>query len=99
MEDLFVCVSGPWSSASTCVTAWSSTSSSPPPTRRGEQRTLWGGGGQVRGVRGRDGSLTRVLRPVRLNLRELGPLAAHMRWFVWLMAAAGTVYVFNYHEK
>ncbi len=21
----------------------------------------------------------------RLNLRELGPLAAHMRWFVWLM--------------
>uniref|UniRef100_A0A3Q0RVF5 Monocyte to macrophage differentiation-associated n=1 Tax=Amphilophus citrinellus TaxID=61819 RepID=A0A3Q0RVF5_AMPCI len=27
-----------------------------------------------------------------LNLRELGPLAAHMRWFVWLMAAAGTVY-------
>lgn len=35
----------------------------------------------------------------RLNLRELGPLAAHMRWFVWLMAAAGTIYVFNYHEK
>ncbi|XP_036944815.1 monocyte to macrophage differentiation factor isoform X1 [Acanthopagrus latus] len=34
-----------------------------------------------------------------LNLRELGPLAAHMRWFVWLMAAAGTIYVFNYHEK
>uniref|UniRef100_A0A3Q2DXY0 Monocyte to macrophage differentiation-associated n=1 Tax=Cyprinodon variegatus TaxID=28743 RepID=A0A3Q2DXY0_CYPVA len=27
-----------------------------------------------------------------LNLRELGPLAAHMRWFVWLMAAAGTIY-------
>uniref|UniRef100_A0AAZ1Y4N3 Monocyte to macrophage differentiation-associated n=1 Tax=Oreochromis aureus TaxID=47969 RepID=A0AAZ1Y4N3_OREAU len=36
---------------------------------------------------------------VLLNLRELGPLAAHMRWFVWLMAAAGTIYVFNYHEK
>ncbi|KAK7938781.1 hypothetical protein WMY93_002107 [Mugilogobius chulae] len=34
-----------------------------------------------------------------LNLRELGPLAAHMRWFIWLMAAAGTIYVFNYHEK
>ncbi|TRY95740.1 hypothetical protein DNTS_022137 [Danionella cerebrum] len=34
-----------------------------------------------------------------LNLRELGPLAAHMRWFVWLMAAAGTFYVFKYHEK
>ncbi|XP_052375036.1 monocyte to macrophage differentiation factor-like isoform X3 [Oncorhynchus keta] len=36
---------------------------------------------------------------MRLNLRELGPLAVHMRWFVWLMAAAGTIYVFNYHEK
>ncbi|XP_068605678.1 monocyte to macrophage differentiation factor [Brachionichthys hirsutus] len=34
-----------------------------------------------------------------LNLRELGPLAAHMRWFVWLMAVAGTFYVFHYHEK
>ncbi|XP_048847880.1 monocyte to macrophage differentiation factor isoform X3 [Brienomyrus brachyistius] len=34
-----------------------------------------------------------------LNLRELGPLASHMRWFVWLMAVGGTVYVFNYHEK
>ncbi|XP_034046139.1 monocyte to macrophage differentiation factor [Thalassophryne amazonica] len=34
-----------------------------------------------------------------LNLRELGPLAAHMRWFVWLMAVAGTIYVCNYHEK
>ncbi|XP_062342635.1 monocyte to macrophage differentiation factor isoform X4 [Osmerus eperlanus] len=34
-----------------------------------------------------------------LNLRELGPVAAHMRWFVWLMAVAGTVYVFYYHEK
>ncbi|XP_018589901.1 monocyte to macrophage differentiation factor isoform X5 [Scleropages formosus] len=34
-----------------------------------------------------------------LNLRELGPLASHMRWFVWLMAAGGTIYVFNYHEK
>uniref|UniRef100_A0A8C3CID4 Monocyte to macrophage differentiation associated n=1 Tax=Cairina moschata TaxID=8855 RepID=A0A8C3CID4_CAIMO len=34
-----------------------------------------------------------------LNLRELGPLASHMRWFIWLMAAGGTVYVFLYHEK
>ncbi|XP_005394140.1 PREDICTED: monocyte to macrophage differentiation factor [Chinchilla lanigera] len=34
-----------------------------------------------------------------LNLRELGPLAAHMRWFIWLMAAGGTIYVFLYHEK
>ncbi|XP_061556409.1 monocyte to macrophage differentiation factor isoform X4 [Phycodurus eques] len=34
-----------------------------------------------------------------LNLRELGPVACHMRWFVWLMAASGTFYVFNYHEK
>ncbi|KAG9343700.1 hypothetical protein JZ751_013078 [Albula glossodonta] len=36
---------------------------------------------------------------MRLNLRELGPLASHMRWFVWLMAAGGTIYVFNYHEN
>lgn len=36
---------------------------------------------------------------LRLNLRELDPLAAHMRWFVWLMAAAGTIYVFVYHER
>ncbi|XP_072794699.1 monocyte to macrophage differentiation factor-like [Vicugna pacos] len=35
----------------------------------------------------------------RLNLRELGPLASHMRWFIWLMAAGGTIYVFLYHEK
>ncbi|XP_051792263.1 monocyte to macrophage differentiation factor isoform X2 [Erpetoichthys calabaricus] len=34
-----------------------------------------------------------------LNLRELGPLAAHMRWFVWIMAAGGTIYVFKFHEK
>ncbi|KAM8947679.1 monocyte to macrophage differentiation factor [Pelodytes ibericus] len=34
-----------------------------------------------------------------LNLRELGPLASHMRWFIWLMAAGGTIYVFLYHEK
>uniref|UniRef100_A0A803V8M0 Monocyte to macrophage differentiation associated n=1 Tax=Ficedula albicollis TaxID=59894 RepID=A0A803V8M0_FICAL len=34
-----------------------------------------------------------------LNLRELGPLASHMRWFIWLMAAGGTLYVFLYHEK
>ncbi|KAF6095475.1 monocyte to macrophage differentiation associated [Phyllostomus discolor] len=37
--------------------------------------------------------------PARLNLRELGPLASHMRWFIWLMAAGGTIYVFLYHEK
>ncbi|KAG7263337.1 hypothetical protein CRUP_036660 [Coryphaenoides rupestris] len=36
---------------------------------------------------------------MRLNLRELGPLAAHMRWFVWFMAAAGSVYVFKFHER
>nr|XP_051681459.1 monocyte to macrophage differentiation factor isoform X3 [Oryctolagus cuniculus] len=36
---------------------------------------------------------------LRLNLRELGPLASHMRWFIWLMAAGGTIYVFLYHEK
>lgn len=36
---------------------------------------------------------------VRLNLRELGPVACHMRWLVWLMAAGGMFYVFNYHEK
>ncbi|XP_072815145.1 monocyte to macrophage differentiation factor-like isoform X1 [Vicugna pacos] len=34
-----------------------------------------------------------------LNLRELGPLASHMRWFIWLMAAGGTIYVFLYHGK
>eukprot|EP00061_Rhincodon_typus_P013119 g39290.t1 len=34
-----------------------------------------------------------------LNLRELGPLASHMRWFIWIMAAAGTIYVFLYHEQ
>ncbi|XP_044153909.1 monocyte to macrophage differentiation factor isoform X2 [Bufo gargarizans] len=36
---------------------------------------------------------------LRLNLRELGPLASHMRWFIWLMAAGGTIYVFLYHER
>uniref|UniRef100_A0A8C9IWH8 Monocyte to macrophage differentiation associated n=1 Tax=Piliocolobus tephrosceles TaxID=591936 RepID=A0A8C9IWH8_9PRIM len=36
---------------------------------------------------------------IGLNLRELGPLASHMRWFIWLMAAGGTIYVFLYHEK
>ncbi|XP_075072848.1 monocyte to macrophage differentiation factor isoform X4 [Mixophyes fleayi] len=34
-----------------------------------------------------------------LNLRELGPLASHMRWLIWLMAAGGTIYVFLYHEN
>ncbi|MEE6506987.1 hypothetical protein FKM82_007925 [Ascaphus truei] len=36
---------------------------------------------------------------LRLNLRELGPLASHMRWFIWLMAVGGTIYVFLYHER
>ncbi|KAK1343610.1 hypothetical protein QTO34_016390 [Cnephaeus nilssonii] len=34
-----------------------------------------------------------------LNLRELGPWAAHMRWLVWVMASVGTVYVFFFHER
>ncbi|CAM9306514.1 monocyte to macrophage differentiation factor 2-like isoform X1 [Lethenteron reissneri] len=34
-----------------------------------------------------------------LNLRELGPWAAHMRWLVWVMACAGTIYVCLYHER
>lgn len=35
----------------------------------------------------------------RLNLRELGPWAAHMRWLVWIMACVGSAYVFFFHEK
>lgn len=35
----------------------------------------------------------------RLNLRELGPWASHMRWLVWVMASVGTVYVFFFHER
>ena len=35
----------------------------------------------------------------RLNLRELGPWASHMRWLVWIMASTGTVYVFFFHER
>nr|KAF6347024.1 monocyte to macrophage differentiation associated 2 [Pipistrellus kuhlii] len=35
----------------------------------------------------------------RLNLRELGPWAAHMRWPVWVMASVGTVYVFFFRER
>ncbi|XP_067276075.1 monocyte to macrophage differentiation factor 2a isoform X1 [Pseudorasbora parva] len=34
-----------------------------------------------------------------LNLRELGPWAVHMRWLVWMMACAGSAYVFFFHEK
>ncbi|XP_020864083.1 monocyte to macrophage differentiation factor 2 [Phascolarctos cinereus] len=34
-----------------------------------------------------------------LNLRELGPWAAHMRWIVWIMASVGTIYVFFFHER
>lgn len=35
----------------------------------------------------------------RLNLRELGPWACHMRWLVWVMASFGTTYVFFFHER
>lgn len=35
----------------------------------------------------------------RLNLRELGPWASHMRWIIWIMASIGTVYVFFFHER
>ncbi|XP_073890441.1 monocyte to macrophage differentiation factor 2 isoform X13 [Macaca fascicularis] len=36
---------------------------------------------------------------LRLNLRELGPWASHMRWLVWIMASVGTIYVFFFHER
>lgn len=36
---------------------------------------------------------------IRLNLRELGPWACHMRWLVWVMASFGTTYVFFFHER
>nr|XP_046227576.1 monocyte to macrophage differentiation factor 2-like isoform X2 [Scatophagus argus] len=36
---------------------------------------------------------------LRLNLRELGPWASHMRWMVWVMASFGTTYVFFFHER
>ncbi|XP_042576066.1 monocyte to macrophage differentiation factor 2a isoform X2 [Cyprinus carpio] len=36
---------------------------------------------------------------LRLNLRELGPWAVHMRWLVWIMACIGSAYVFFFHEK
>ncbi|XP_060799044.1 monocyte to macrophage differentiation factor 2a isoform X3 [Neoarius graeffei] len=36
---------------------------------------------------------------LQLNLRELGPWAAHMRWLVWIMACVGSAYVFFFHEK
>ncbi|XP_048408688.1 monocyte to macrophage differentiation factor 2a isoform X2 [Stegostoma tigrinum] len=35
----------------------------------------------------------------RLNLRELGPWASHMRWIIWIMACVGTIYVFLFHER
>lgn len=35
----------------------------------------------------------------RLNLRELGPWASHMRWIIWIMASIGTIYVFFFHER
>ncbi|XP_031796783.1 monocyte to macrophage differentiation factor 2 isoform X3 [Sarcophilus harrisii] len=38
-------------------------------------------------------------RHLRLNLRELGPWASHMRWIVWIMASVGTIYVFFFHER
>uniref|UniRef100_A0A4X2JU11 Transmembrane protein n=1 Tax=Vombatus ursinus TaxID=29139 RepID=A0A4X2JU11_VOMUR len=34
-----------------------------------------------------------------LNLHKLGPLASHMHWFIWFMAAEGTIYVFLHYEK
>uniref|UniRef100_A0A8D0GBR2 Monocyte to macrophage differentiation associated 2 n=1 Tax=Sphenodon punctatus TaxID=8508 RepID=A0A8D0GBR2_SPHPU len=37
--------------------------------------------------------------PPRLNLRELGPWASHMRWVIWIMASVGTIYVFFFHER
>ncbi|XP_064178624.1 monocyte to macrophage differentiation factor 2-like isoform X4 [Anguilla rostrata] len=36
---------------------------------------------------------------LRLNLRELGPWASHMRWLIWIMASVGTAYVFFFHER
>ncbi|XP_069501619.1 monocyte to macrophage differentiation factor 2 isoform X2 [Ambystoma mexicanum] len=36
---------------------------------------------------------------LRLNLRELGPWASHMRWIVWFMASVGATYVFFFHER
>ncbi|XP_018588293.1 monocyte to macrophage differentiation factor 2-like isoform X2 [Scleropages formosus] len=36
---------------------------------------------------------------LRLNLRELGPWASHMRWVIWIMACVGTAYVFFFHER
>ncbi|KAG8145722.1 hypothetical protein E2320_012213 [Naja naja] len=38
-------------------------------------------------------------RHLRLNLRELGPWASHMRWIIWIMASGGTLYVFFFHER
>nr|XP_006112971.1 monocyte to macrophage differentiation factor 2 isoform X2 [Pelodiscus sinensis] len=38
-------------------------------------------------------------RHLRLNLRELGPWASHMRWIIWIMASIGTIYVFFFHER
>uniref|UniRef100_A0A3B4ADN3 Uncharacterized protein n=1 Tax=Periophthalmus magnuspinnatus TaxID=409849 RepID=A0A3B4ADN3_9GOBI len=34
-----------------------------------------------------------------LMLRELGPWACHMRWMIWVMAFAGSIYVFFFHER
>uniref|UniRef100_UPI00358E497C monocyte to macrophage differentiation factor 2-like isoform X2 n=1 Tax=Myxine glutinosa TaxID=7769 RepID=UPI00358E497C len=34
-----------------------------------------------------------------LLLRQLGPWGVPMRWFVWVMACAGTFYVILYHER
>lgn len=95
----FLCVTGQWSSASTCVTESSSTSSSLPLTHLGERPAKSRTHTQLPLKAKPDSGLVLFLSRFRLNLRDLGPLAAHMRWFVWLMAAAGTIYVFNYHEK
>uniref|UniRef100_A0A8C4Q1Y9 Monocyte to macrophage differentiation factor 2 n=1 Tax=Eptatretus burgeri TaxID=7764 RepID=A0A8C4Q1Y9_EPTBU len=35
----------------------------------------------------------------QLLLRQLGPWGVPMRWFVWVMACAGTLYVILYHER
>ncbi|KAM4632258.1 monocyte to macrophage differentiation factor 2 isoform 2-T2 [Discoglossus pictus] len=38
-------------------------------------------------------------RHLKLILRELGPWASHMRWFIWIMATIGNIYVLFFHER
>lgn len=101
-------VAGQSSSASTCVIGWWFISSSLPLTPPGE---CW----MCRTLRIKIQTTcvsSRVSRGMfvvrlcfnvgvvcRLNLRELGPWAAHMRWLVWIMACVGSAYVFFFHEK